>query len=161
MKRICAVILFLFFVLNEFLLLLKNQMKSLRKTKRSAGAVWFGFDSARRNFIRLHPFIARMPCGAVPSHIPTPAKFQKQKELPVVESQHWHRPPAAEQCPNVSHCTAPRSACASQHGLLLVVSQRPPSPLHPASFLSDIGAKPALWKLSELYCFKLQRCVDV
>lgn len=52
-----------------------------------------------------------MPCGAVPSYIPTPAKFQKQKGLPVFASQHWHRPPAREQCPNVSMRSSLLSLC--------------------------------------------------
>lgn len=52
-----------------------------------------------------------MPCGAVPSYIPTPAKIQKQKGLPVVESQRWHRPPAREQCPDVSVLSSLLSLC--------------------------------------------------
>ncbi len=52
-----------------------------------------------------------MPCGAVPSYIPTLAKFEKQRELPVVRSQHWHRPPAREECPNGSTRCSALSLC--------------------------------------------------
>lgn len=92
-----------------------------------------------------------MPCGAVPSYIPTPAKFQKQKGLPVVESQYWHRPPAREHCPSVSVRSSLLSLCIATW----TAAVQEPTPflllLHhllSALILSNVGegARPGFWK---------------
>lgn len=104
-----------------------------------------------------------MPCGAVPSYSPSPAKFRKQKELPVVESQHWHRPPAREQCPNVSmHCSPAQPAhpnmdrrCSGANALFFFPLYN--LPLHPASTLSygGEGARTVFWGENRGICIVL------